>query len=358
MYKVEWSDKIEELIGPYHDFVAEILNFVNEEPRFEAKNESDIDILVKKMQDLKKDADCKYSFLDVATGTNLKNHICELKYEGMDLFEKYNEFVVNYKNFLSQDWMDITSYSKEVTKAFEYFYSDLIHGKIFNKTIGETNAIRELREELTLESTCPYCDIHEMEFDSSSVDHFIPKSRYPLLAIYPKNLVVACSACNDRIKQEKLYLPIMHPYFDNLDDYFYFTYKNDCIEIEFFEPISLLDKEKVLNFFKLFHLKERYNKYCRRKLIKLKEEIQRNVIKQIKYIENITINDIQLKIKEEIKDQYVNILKEKKIDSLTKLRLDYLKQLQLNKEDLLNLSMYIANEIEIGTSNLRITNPF
>lgn len=343
MYKVEWSEKIDRLIGPYHKFVTEILNFINEDPKFEVKNETDLNVLVRKIQDLKSDRDCKYSFLDIATGTNLKIHICELKYENVDLLQKYTEFVTNYKRFLSEEWSDTTSYSNELTTAFEYFYSELIHGKIFNEAFGNDNAIRELREELTLQSACPYCDMHAMEFDSSSIDHFIPKSLYPLLAIYPKNLVVACSACNDRIKGKKIYLPIMHPYFDNLDDFFNFTYRNDNIEIEFPEHVLSSDKNKILNFFKLFNLRERYNKYCKNKLIKLKEEIQRRSVKQLRCFETVTIDNVKSIIEEEIEYQYNNIFKEKKIDSLTKLRLDYLKQLR--REDLSNLSMYIANEI-------------
>ncbi|GGB43108.1 HNH endonuclease [Fictibacillus barbaricus] len=354
MYKVEWSVKIEKLIRPYHEFVVEILEFVNQEPIFQVKKESDIDILVGKIKELKKDENCIYNFLDVATGTNLKKYICDLKYEGIDLLDKYTAFIDNYKKFLSQEWEDNTQYSDELTKAFEYFYTNLIHGKIFNNTMGENNAIREFREELTLESTCPYCDYHEMEFNSASVDHFIPKSKYPLLAIFPKNLVVACTACNDRIKKEKLYIPIMHPYFDNLDDYFYFTYKNEVIKIEFYDHISCKDKEKVKNFFKLFNLEERYNKYCKKKLIRLKEDIQRNVIKQIKGYKNVSFNEIQCKIREEISDEFVNISKYKKNDVLTKLRLDYLKQIK--EEDLSDLSIYIANEN--GNSSLTIKDPF
>ncbi|WP_209369540.1 HNH endonuclease [Priestia megaterium] len=328
MYKVEWSAKMESLIGPYHEFIVEILEFVNQEPKFSIKTESDLEVLVKKIKELKEDESCNYKFLDVATRTNLKNYIRDLKYEGENLLSKYNEFNINYREFLSKDWEDNTQYSKELTKAFEYFYTDLIHGKIFNDTVGESNAIREFREELTLESTCPYCDYHEMEFDSASVDHFIPKSQYPLLAIFPQNLVVACTACNDRIKKEKLYLPIMHPYFDNLDEYFYFTYKDNIIDIEFYDYVSIKDREKVKNFFKLFNLKERYNKYSKRKLIKLKKEIQRNVIKQIKDIENISIDEVQFKIREELDDLYADISKYKKIDALTKLKLDYLKQMK------------------------------
>ena len=146
----------------------------------------------------------------------------------------------------------------------------------------------------------------------------------------------------------------MHPYFDNLDDYFYFTYRNEVIEIEFYDYISIKDREKVKNFFKLFNLEKRYNKYAKKKLIKLKEEIRRNVIKQIKGVETISINEIQSKIKEELYDSYINISKYKKKDALTKLKLDYLKQMK--KEDLSDLSMYIASEN--GENFLKIEDSF
>ncbi|WP_176470294.1 HNH endonuclease, partial [Terribacillus saccharophilus] len=203
--------------------------------------------------------------------------------------EKYSEFVNNYEDFLYQKWIDSTQYSDDVSNAFLYFYKNLIHGKIFNDYIGsEDNAIKKFRDSITLESTCPYCDYHEMEFDSSSVDHFVPKSRHPILAIYPKNLVVACSACNDRLKKEKIRLPIFHPYYTNLDDYFYFTFKDEKIFINFDEGIPTEDKERVINFLELFEIEQRYNKYCKRKLISLKKEVIGRVSEQIRLRKTMT----------------------------------------------------------------------
>ncbi|MCM3003661.1 HNH endonuclease [Priestia koreensis] len=342
MYKIEWTDKMEELLGSYHTFILEVLDFVKQEPLFLEKKDSDMDEILKRIKELKSDKNCTYNFLNIATKTNLKEYICNLKYENIDLLSKYNEIVTNYENFLSYTWQDNTKYSNEVKQAFEYFYKDLINSEVFNKTFNTISALKEFRDELTLRSTCPYCDHNEMEFDSASVDHFIPKSQYPLLSIFPKNLVVSCTACNDRIKKEKLHLPIMHPYFNNLDDYFYFTYKNKVINIEFYDYVSLENQKKVNNFLKLFKLEYRYNKYCKEKLDRLKSGIQRNVIKQIKGVQNISTDEIENRVKEEIYDLYVEISKYKKQDALTKLRLDYLKQ--LSKEDLSDLIMYIDYE--------------
>lgn len=39
---------------------------------------------------------------------------------------------------------------------------------------------------------CPLCGIHGVD----SLDHYLPKARYPLLSVNPKNLIPACMHCN------------------------------------------------------------------------------------------------------------------------------------------------------------------
>ncbi|WP_203794839.1 HNH endonuclease [Actinoplanes derwentensis] len=61
---------------------------------------------------------------------------------------------------------------------------------------------------------CPFCG-HR---DVSTLDHQLPKSSYPLLAVLPDNLVPACSDCNHR-KNDKVaassQTQTFHPYFEN-----------------------------------------------------------------------------------------------------------------------------------------------
>ncbi|MEW1639273.1 hypothetical protein AB0469_35115 [Streptomyces sp. NPDC093801] len=63
--------------------------------------------------------------------------------------------------------------------------------------------------------TCPLCGIGEV----ATLDHHAPKSRFPLLAITPLNLVPACDICN-KCKSSTLPPPSgpedLHPYFDDL----------------------------------------------------------------------------------------------------------------------------------------------
>lgn len=62
---------------------------------------------------------------------------------------------------------------------------------------------------------CPYCGQRTVD----SLDHYLPKSIYPALAVTPINLVPACSACN---KTKLDFQPtdakdlILHPYYDDV----------------------------------------------------------------------------------------------------------------------------------------------
>lgn len=64
---------------------------------------------------------------------------------------------------------------------------------------------------------CPLC-VHRTV---STLDHHLPKARYPALVVAPLNLVPACSDCN---KSKIASLPanaseeLLHPYFDDIDD--------------------------------------------------------------------------------------------------------------------------------------------
>ncbi|WP_157668156.1 HNH endonuclease [Croceicoccus marinus] len=92
---------------------------------------------------------------------------------------------------------------------------------------------------------CPYCNHRTV----GSVDHYLPKESYPLLAVCPENLIPACSDCN-KIKSNKTFGSYLespvHPYFDyvNEDPWLrcdLLSVGSDwvatfCIESDFIEP--------------------------------------------------------------------------------------------------------------------------
>ena len=64
---------------------------------------------------------------------------------------------------------------------------------------------------------CPFCGIGTV----STLDHYLPKSKYPALAITPKNMIPACRDCN--LGKKRTFSPQnseeepLHPYFDDVE---------------------------------------------------------------------------------------------------------------------------------------------
>ncbi len=64
---------------------------------------------------------------------------------------------------------------------------------------------------------CPLCGIGTV----STLDHYLPKSVFPQLAVTPTNLVAACRDCNTAKKDNFIADPnlqTIHPYYDDFDD--------------------------------------------------------------------------------------------------------------------------------------------
>ena len=64
---------------------------------------------------------------------------------------------------------------------------------------------------------CPFCDHRNI----STVDHILPKTRYPIFAVTPVNLVGCCADCN-KVKRDVIptsaFDIVLHPYFDEVTD--------------------------------------------------------------------------------------------------------------------------------------------
>lgn len=60
---------------------------------------------------------------------------------------------------------------------------------------------------------CPICG----SGDARTIEHYLPKERYPEFYIYCCNLVPSCSACNAKrgSRNNNPNLPLLHPYFDH-----------------------------------------------------------------------------------------------------------------------------------------------
>ena len=86
----------------------------------------------------------------------------------------------------------------------------------------ETEPMTALRGDLLkriVVARCPLCGISE----SSTLDHYLPKERYPEFSVFPNNLVPCCALCNTR-KRDRILLEntdiraFLHPCYDAIPD--------------------------------------------------------------------------------------------------------------------------------------------
>ncbi|MEQ8427422.1 MAG: HNH endonuclease [Gammaproteobacteria bacterium] len=116
---------------------------------------------------------------------------------------------------------------------------------------------------------CPYCGGIGRP---RTLDHYLPKSKYPQFSVVPNNLLPCCRDCNSGNKQTSIATSeeeqVLHPYFDH-DKFFNQQWINArvhpgnpcCLEYYVNPPCSWshTDKARVLKHFNDFGLDARYS---------------------------------------------------------------------------------------------------
>lgn len=131
-------------------------------------------------------------------------------------------------------------------------------------------------------SICPFCGFGHV----STLDHYLPKAKYPLLSVLPNNLVPSCSDCNkgknDAIattKQEQC----LHPYYDNgnyISEQWLFAEVEECspASIKFYvnPPVNWRedDKVRIRTHFTDFKLEARFRVQAATEMSVLKGELE------------------------------------------------------------------------------------
>ncbi|HDR7066667.1 TPA: HNH endonuclease [Bacillus cereus] len=347
MYKLELEEEILKLIFPYHKFVLEVLEFLDCDTKISRDNtEVDIQLL---MRELKSHNE---KLFQVANGSKLKKHLYNLKTSSFSgkIKQQYNCYLVNYTSILDGKYTTCFIFDANVKESFEYFYKNVGGMKKYIENYvedtGTENILKDFRRLLSSDKTCIYCDLHEVEYDLTSVDHFLPKSSHPVLSIFPFNLVVACTACNDRIKKENMLFPIYHPYFHDVSKDIEFKISGDFKRIES-KCISefTIENERVKNFLDLFNLSSRYNEKI--KYLKKEQQSLRNNVKSIVKerlvqtpLDSINIHEI---FQREYNRYLIHQEESKRIFKLSKLKYDLAQQI---------LNEYIDLEVEYIKSEI------
>ncbi|MFG6318797.1 MAG: hypothetical protein K1W33_02895, partial [Clostridia bacterium] len=137
----------------------------------------------------------------------------------------YENLISRYPNYLIEI-NDIESNASQ--KKFNTYIS-----KIFNyDSIKYRKFLFDLIEKIDVE-ICPYCNRNYVTVINTrtrkkrpQLDHFFPKSLFPLLSVSIANLIPSCSYCN-QLKSDRFF-PLsdnIYPYNEGIEDISYFNYK-------------------------------------------------------------------------------------------------------------------------------------
>lgn len=137
-----------------------------------------------------------------------------------------------------------------------------------------------LGDELSLDF-CPMCNESQVghiwdgnRIYRQALDHFLPKSKYPIFSLSIYNLIPCCNTCNSLFKRDKDTLNPLHanPYVKGSDDYAFFDIENLVVpmlynkesgsRVKFIATDTELD-----NNIKLFKLVGVYNKRATKNVI-------------------------------------------------------------------------------------------
>ena len=137
--------------------------------------------------------------------------------------------------------------------------------------------------EQLVEKRCPICDC-SFAYSQVTLDHILPKSKFPFLSITPINLVPTCYNCNMR-KNDRIPSKVLNPYFHGFSPFDYFMIKikvnvenplESTIDIDFTD--STEDTPEPVRYIKeninLYKLRQKYLDLTNIAFLKLMNEFQ------------------------------------------------------------------------------------
>lgn len=115
---------------------------------------------------------------------------------------------------------------------------------------------------------CPQCGQRQVR----TLDHYLPKSKYPMLSVVPYNLIPSCSDCNKDKLDEVAQIheqETIHPYYDDFNDEIWIKaliIEEEPISFNFYteKPESWSEEKysRAKNHFKVFGLNKLYKPYA------------------------------------------------------------------------------------------------
>ncbi|WP_283572358.1 HNH endonuclease signature motif containing protein [Streptococcus agalactiae] len=227
-----------------------------------------MDITVKEILDtLRYESVDFVEMLDIDDEDNFNAIVSLLSY-----YEKeYNDSYDNLSNLrITTEDDDNYTFS-----SIQNYYSEYYSGRTLFK-------YREYMEQL-VEKRCPICDC-SFAYSQVTLDHILPKSKFPFLSITPINLVPTCYNCNMR-KNDGIPSKVLNPYFHGFSPFDYLTIIikvnvekpfESTIDINFAD-LNVVPPEQVIYIrenIDLYKLRQKYLDLTNIAFLKLMDEFQ------------------------------------------------------------------------------------
>lgn len=208
------------------------------------------------------------------TNEEVKNALIE----NIGILKEHNEIfeekVLSFELYKIEQYIEINDTANAT--VLKKLYTDKLSKK--------GHVAREIYDKILFtapKEKCPYCN-HRI---ADTLDHYLPKSNYPIYSISPINLLPACTQCN---KGKTNSIPTnsaeqtLHPYFDNIEKLEWLQCEIENLpDIIFnFIPKSIfkdddINNQRISNHFNFYNLNELYKSNASSEFENIKFQITR-----------------------------------------------------------------------------------
>lgn len=120
---------------------------------------------------------------------------------------------------------------------------------------------------LAEDGICPICCVGAVK----TLDHYLPKSKFPMFSITPNNLVPSCRDCNSK-KNNKFdnNYSLIHPYYDDIDDFIWLSASLKILNNRLIARYSVSKNDVLIDDYTYKRICYSFNEYELDKLYELK----------------------------------------------------------------------------------------
>jgi hypothetical protein len=218
---------------------------------------------------------------------------CYSSFKSQDIRDKFNTisaFIGSQSTLYDQN---ASSGSLYIFKPHRIVFNPISKEEMVNlyeKNMVQNQAGRKIYDELKSLAPlnkCPFCGVGQV----STLDHYLPKDKFPTFAVLPYNLVACCSDCNKgklssySTSQDS---QVLHPYYDDFtQEQWLFAKVLQPLKVEFYVVPPLcwnqINKDRVKAHFESYKLQSKFSNETLTALAYLKAsfELRNNNVQDI-----------------------------------------------------------------------------